>query len=150
MTKINLEQKPAKTPPENGKTKATSSRQAGPQENMKMASIPKTKAQPSATGDASPSVKIVPAVKVAKEGAAGVWNENETVTGLWSTNEDKNSWMWINDNNNSANSGWKKISNASESGIVALTILANHAKQVGSKVSYRDEDDGMVHEMYVW
>jgi hypothetical protein len=145
MTKLIADQKPAKDeeekkkrrgkqrekmPPQNRNSKAASFRQTAPTKNMAKASI---------SGAKAPS--IVP---------PGNLNDNETITGLWSTNEDKNSWIWINDSNDSANSGWKKLSNASESGIVALTMLASHAKQVGSKVSYRDEDDQMVHEMYVW
>lgn len=38
----------------------------------------------------------------------------------------------------------------SGSPIVALTMLSAHAREKGSTVNYREESDGMIHEMYVW
>lgn len=147
MTKYVLDQKPNKTPPENGKAKATSSRQAAPSENIAMASNAgaKAKAAVAAKAQVSPSLSPITAATVERLSEMfGVWNDYQTITGLWTINQDRNTWMWVN------NIGWKKLSTASESGIVALTKLASHAKQVGSIVNFRDESDGMVHEMYVW
>jgi hypothetical protein len=33
---------------------------------------------------------------------------------------------------------------------MALTILGTHAREKSATVNYRDEADGMIHEMYVW
>jgi hypothetical protein len=46
--------------------------------------------------------------------------------------------------------GWKKLANNSDSAIVALTVLSASARQTQTQVNYRDEADGMIHEMYVW
>jgi hypothetical protein len=72
------------------------------------------------------------------------WQNNQVINALWSINQDRNSWVGV------ANVGWVKLSTASETGIMALSILAAHAKQLGSSVNLRQEDDQMIHEMYVW
>jgi hypothetical protein len=46
--------------------------------------------------------------------------------------------------------GWVKLSYGSDSGIAALTVLASHAKALQSPINYRQESDGMVHEIYAW
>jgi hypothetical protein len=75
---------------------------------------------------------------------ATVWQSGQQINELWSINQDRNAWMGVQ------NVGWKKLSTASESGTVALNVLASHARQTGSSVDYREEADGMVHELYVW
>ncbi|MCB0746967.1 MAG: hypothetical protein KDC52_06125 [Ignavibacteriae bacterium] len=72
------------------------------------------------------------------------WHNSQNISGLWSINENRNSWALI------AGVGWRKLANGSDSGIVALTMLASHAKQLQSKINYREETDAMIHEMYVW
>lgn len=72
------------------------------------------------------------------------WINTKKVTGLWSINQDKNSWA------NIAGIGWKKLSTASSSGNVALTILMSHAREKNSNINYRDESDNQIHEVYVW
>jgi hypothetical protein len=78
------------------------------------------------------------------QAAIGAWNNNKQITALWSMNQDKNSWVGV------GGIGWKKLANNSSSAIVALTMLGAHAREKGSVVNYRDESDGMIHEMYVW
>jgi len=46
--------------------------------------------------------------------------------------------------------GWKKLANNNDSAIVALTMLSGSAKLTQTSVNYRDEADGMIHEMYVF
>jgi hypothetical protein len=75
---------------------------------------------------------------------ATVWNNSQIVNALWSINEDRNSWVGI------AGVGWVKLSTGSDSGVVALTMLASHAKALQSSINYRQESDGMVHEIYAW
>ena len=78
-------------------------------------------------------------------GAVGTnWSNCTRVSSLWSINQDRNSWVGID------SVGWQKLSYASDSGIVALTMLASHARQTGTCYVYRTEDDGMIHETYVW
>lgn len=76
--------------------------------------------------------------------AATIWHIDKRVIALWAINENRNSWIGTND------AGWKKLGNNSDTAIVALTVLGSHARDSGTRVDYREEGDGMVHEMYVW
>ena len=84
----------------------------------------------------------------AGEGAAGdgiaTWLGDKRVSSLWSINQVRNSWVGI------SGVGWVKLSNASDSAIVAMTMLASHAKEKQSRFDYRQEADGMIHEIYAW
>jgi hypothetical protein len=92
-------------------------------------------------GDSAPSLPVMEGV------TAGItaWQNNKRITGLWSINQNRNSWVGV-----SSGIGWKKLANNSDSAIVALTMLSSHAREKGSVVNYREESDGMIHEMYVW
>ena len=75
----------------------------------------------------------------------GAWNNNKKITAVWSINENRNVWVAIE------GVGWKRLSTASDSATEALTIISALAKQTQSPyVNYRDEADGLIHEMYVW
>jgi len=74
----------------------------------------------------------------------GTWTTGATVTSLWSINEIRNAWMGV------ASVGWKKLYNGGDGAFTALTTLASQARQTGRPVSYREEADGMVHEIYLW
>jgi hypothetical protein len=89
--------------------------------------------------DAAPSLRP-------SEDGAGVaaWNTNKKVTALWSINQNRNSWLHID------GVGWRRLANNSDSVTMALTILGAHAREKASTVNYRDEADGMIHELYVW
>lgn len=85
------------------------------------------------------------ALGTAAEGGVGtVWNGDKRIVGLWAMNQVRNSWIYV------ANVGWQKLANNSDSAIVALTMLAAHARELNRSVTYRTETDNMVHEMYVW
>jgi hypothetical protein len=92
-----------------------------------------------AAGEAKPS-----AVPPAEAGGVAAWQNNKRVAGLWSINQNRNAWVFI------TGVGWKKLANNSDSAIVALTVLSASARQTQTQVNYRDEADGMIHEMYVW
>jgi hypothetical protein len=83
-------------------------------------------------------------VMSAADVAATVWQNSQLIGALWSINQDRNSWVYVD------NIGWLKLSTASDSAIVALTMLGTHAKQLQKNVDYRQESDQMIHEMYVW
>lgn len=76
--------------------------------------------------------------------AISTWQNDKRVNAMWVINEDRNAWMGV------VGVGWKKLSNASESATSALTLLTAHARTKDSPVNYREEADGMVHEIYVW
>src|SRR2546423_9373857 len=95
---------------------------------------------PPGAGDAAPSIRPPDGV------GAGItaWLNNKRITGLWTINQNRNSWVAVD------GVGWKRLANNSDSAIVALTTLGSHAREKNSVVNYREEADGMIHEMYVW
>jgi hypothetical protein len=76
--------------------------------------------------------------------AVGAWLADKRVTALWSINQNRNVYMGV------GGVGWKKFANNSDSAIVAFTILSSHARATQSRIDYREEADGMVHECYIW
>lgn len=104
---------------------------------------PAAAAATSIISDAAPSLS--PSEAVPRVGAVGTtWQSNAQVSALWSINQDRNSWVYV------TNVGWQKLSTASESAVVAMTMLGAHLKQTQTIFNYRTEADGMIHEMYVW
>ena len=97
-----------------------------------------------AAGDAQPSQTPPTATETGTSGGITAWNNDKRVTALWSINQNRNSWVYIN------GVGWKRLSTASDSANLALTVLAAHAKQSQTNYTYRDESDGLIHESYVW
>jgi len=75
-------------------------------------------------------------------GAGATWHSNVQITSLWSINQDRNSWIYVS-------GSWAQLSNTSESGFMALTILASVAKQLQLPVNCRQDSDGMIHEIYI-
>jgi hypothetical protein len=71
------------------------------------------------------------------------WHRNKKITALWSINQNRNSWIGV------SGLRWKKLANNSNSAVVALTMLASHAKQMNCSVNIK-EDSGQIKEMYVW
>jgi hypothetical protein len=97
---------------------------------------------------ATPAAQATPTAEPPPEAigveAVGVWQSNKRLNMLWSINQNRNSWIGVQ------GIGWKKLSNASDSSIVAMTAFAAHARDAQAPVYYREEADGMVHEIYVW
>ncbi len=77
-------------------------------------------------------------------GGVTAWQNSQQISGLWTINQDRNAWVSV------TVVGWKRLSTASASGVVALNMLGAHARQTNAPVNYRDEADGMIHEMYIW
>jgi hypothetical protein len=95
---------------------------------------------PAATGDTSGDGGGAGAGAV----GATTWVNNKKINALWAINQNRNSWVGV------AGVGWVKLANNSDSAIVALTMLGANAKITQGTVNYRQESDGMLHEMYVW
>ncbi len=97
-----------------------------------------------------PSNQGVPAQAVsgvsaqAAVAAATTWQSAKQIVNQWTINQDRNSWIGV------SGIGWQKLSTASDSGCVALTMLGSNAIITKASVNYRTESDGMVHEMYVF
>jgi len=80
----------------------------------------------------------------AADASTTTWLNSQKVTALWSINENRNSWVGL------SGKGWVKLANNSDSAVVALTMLASHAKQMQTVVNCRQESDNMIHEIYAW
>ena len=74
---------------------------------------------------------------------ATAWHSSKKVTLLWSKNQNRNSWIAIE------GVGWRRLANNSDTGVVALTMLAAHAKQL-NRITSLKEDSGQIKEIYVW
>ena len=112
--------------------------------STKALSAEELKLLPQTAGHATPTIAAAGVAVQAAAAAATTWQSQKTVVGQWTINQDRNSWMSV------AGIGWQKLSTASDSGCVALTMLASSALITKAAVSYRQESDGMVHEMYVF
>jgi hypothetical protein len=99
-------------------------------------------ASTSSTGNAMPTA-LPPAAGV-NAGGITTWQSGKLVTALWSINQNRNVYICI------SGVGWKKLANNSDSAIVALNILGTSARLTQTTVNYREEADGMIHEIYVW
>ena len=87
---------------------------------------------------------ISAAQAVSASASASVWQYGKKINALWSINENRNSWVGV------TGVGWVKLANNNDTAIVALTMLGADAKLTQGTVNYRQESDGMIHEMYVW
>ncbi len=74
---------------------------------------------------------------------AGVWNNSKKVNALYTTEGSKNGWMSI------VGTGWVRLNTQSDTGHMALNILAAAAKEKNSNVNYL-LDNSQAKEMYVW
>lgn len=90
---------------------------------------------------ASAMAEVAPAPTVS---ATGTWQTGVVVDALWSINQVRNAWMRV------VAVGWVRLYNGSDGSFTALTTLAGQARQTGRPVSYRQEADGMAHEIYLW
>ena len=75
-------------------------------------------------------------------GTGTKWLSGVHITAVWSINQDRDACVYVD------TTGWVKLSNASDSGIVALTLLATLARLTKEAVTCRQESDGMIHEIY--
>ena len=101
-------------------------------------------APPMAGGGALNAPSLRPGTAGAAGAVTATWQSNVHVVGLWSINQDRNCWAYLD------NVGWRNLNNASESGLVAMNMLASHAYQLGSSSSLYEEDDGRISQLYVW
>lgn len=90
------------------------------------------------------------ATGVSAIGAGTTWQADARVTALWSINQNCNAWMYTWNRPTNSNIGWVKLPTTSESGCVALNMLASSARLTQTRLDYRQESDGLVHEIYLW
>jgi hypothetical protein len=118
-------------------------------------------APPTVTGDGAPSdafaeeaadtltVEVGPTLTPPAEAGAGAegisaWLNNTRIVRLWSNGANMNSWISIE------GVGWRRLHPANESAVVAMTMMAAHARAHNRLVNVRIEPDNQVHEIYVW
>jgi hypothetical protein len=92
----------------------------------------------------TPSLAVSGVAKQAAVTAGTAWHSQKNIVDQWTINQDRNSWIGV------AGIGWQKLSTASDSGCVALTMVSANALITKASVNYRTESDGMVHEIYVF
>ena len=80
------------------------------------------------------------------EDGAGVaaWNNGKKITALWSINQNRNSWVHID------GVGWRRLANNSTAPSWQCRSSEPTLGEKATTVNYRDEADGMIHEIYVW
>ncbi len=72
------------------------------------------------------------------------WQNGKKITATWCNNDNRNSWV------NIPGLGWKKLADGSDTTVVALTMLAAHAKQLNRNVNAYVGDDNKISQMYVF
>jgi hypothetical protein len=68
---------------------------------------------------------------------------SQPVGGLWTTDQNMNGWVWF------AKENWVRLSDATESGLMAMVMIAASGKETGSPCLYRRDADGEIHELYI-
>jgi hypothetical protein len=84
------------------------------------------------------------ALAAASEAVTATWRSGVMVSAMWSINETRNAWMYVQ------TVGWRKIYNGRDGAFEALVTLAAQARQTGRAITFREEADGMVYEIYLW
>lgn len=77
-------------------------------------------------------------------GVTAIWRSSQYVDAMWSIDQTRNAFMMVR------GLGWRKIYNGRDGAFTALVSLASQARQTGRQVSFREEPDGMVYEIYLW
>ena len=67
----------------------------------------------------------------------------QPVGGLWTNDQNMNGWAWF------AQENWVRISDATESGLMAMMMIAASGKETGAPCLYRRDADGEIHELYI-
>jgi hypothetical protein len=102
----------------------------------------------SSTAVAAPEVapQLQPPGSAAAAAVQGVaaWRLDARIGALWTSNNPRNAWVWVN------SVGWLKLGGATDLAHLGLYQLARLARDTNAVVNYRDEADGVIHEMYVW
>jgi hypothetical protein len=89
----------------------------------------------------TPSIPMPSAIELNTKEATP-WR-SQPVGGLWTIDQNLNGWLWFNQDN------WVRVSDASESGLMAMMMIAASGKETGTPCLYRREADGKIRELYV-
>ena len=100
---------------------------------------------PPSAGDmhvAAPAASAASAASAAAAAATTITGQR--VTALWADQVHRNARI------NLQTAGWKKLSTKTDSGSTTLTILAAHARAMGSTPTLTEDPAGTISSMYVW
>ncbi|WP_433047909.1 hypothetical protein [Dactylosporangium sp. CS-033363] len=137
---------PSRTPPKSGATTVEQKGFTEPKAFSPAEVAAKTQAPP-AIETARPTLlppTVAGAQTVAADAVTATWRSNQTVTATWSISEPRNAWMHVKD------LGWRKLYNGRDWAFTALVTLAAQARQTQRPITFREEADGMVYEIYLW
>jgi hypothetical protein len=91
--------------------------------------------------------KFIPTLPIPKsiefDGKQTTFWRSQPVGGLWTNDQNMNGWAWF------AKENWVRLSDANESGLMAMMMIAASGKETGSPCLYRRDTDGEIHEMYI-
>jgi hypothetical protein len=91
--------------------------------------------------------KFTPTLPIPKnielEAKESTFWRSQAVGGLWTNDQNMNGWAWFEKEN------WIRISDANESGLMAMMMILASGKETGSPCLYRRDSDGEIHELYI-
>ena len=82
--------------------------------------------------------------EAAVQAVSGTYQTNRYVDALWSIDETRNAWALIR------GLGWRKLHHGNDGAFTGLVYLAGQARQTGRPITFREEADGMIYEIYLW
>ncbi len=133
----NVDPVPTEIPPEDDAVEEVSSAK-------KPAAAITQQAEPAARDTIEEPVEEPPEEDADKEAVtAGAWHRNKKVNGVYGTNHKNNSWIFL------GGVGWRKLSDKTESGNTAMTMVSAHARQLARPVNAL-EDGQKIRQVYVW
>lgn len=134
---------PVLTPPGEARAEAGAGDQAAPARPRDLTTDELTVA--ALEGSEAVGPKLEPPTAGAR-GSEGVtaWQSDKRIVALFSSADPRNVWVAV------GGVGWKRLFNANDSALEAMAIIVAHAKQLNSPVNYREEADGLIHEVYAW
>jgi hypothetical protein len=66
----------------------------------------------------------------------------QPIGGLWTTDQNGNGWLWLDKE-------WVRISDATETGLMAMMMIAASCKETGTPCLNRRNSEGKIEELYV-
>ena len=76
--------------------------------------------------------------------AIGAWQTDKRVSAMWANASTRNAYMHVD------GLGWRRLHSGNDSAWSALVALASQARQTSCRIDYREEADGLIHEITLW
>ena len=86
-----------------------------------------------------------PPPSVAAVGAVtGTWQVDRRISALWTNPSPRNAWLHV------VGLGWRKVSPATDSSVIAMTAIGSLARQTNARVDFVEESDGTISQLTIW